>query len=129
VVIERQLEEPFPKIRTDLAKLHQILYLLLDNAAKFTPKGRIGIHARVAGGELCCEIRDTGIGIAPDDREAVFDEFYQVDDATSTRYRGAGLGLALVRDLVTLLDGSLQLDSEIGEGTTVTVTFPVHVVG
>jgi signal transduction histidine kinase len=129
VVIERTLEEPFPKIRTDLAKLHQILYLLLDNAAKFTPKGRIRVRARVEDGRLVCEVEDTGIGIAPDDRDTVFDEFYQVDDASSTRYRGAGLGLALVRDLVTLLDGSLQLRSEIGEGTQVTVTLPVQVVG
>jgi len=129
VVIERTLEEPFPKIRTDLANLHQILYLLADNAAKFTPKGRIRIRSRVDGGRLVCAVEDTGIGIAPDDRDVVFDEFYQVDDASSTRYRGAGLGLALVRDLVTLLDGSIQLQSEIGEGTTVTVTLPVQVVG
>ena len=129
VVIERSLDEPFPKIRTDLAKLHQILYLLLDNAAKFTPKGKIEIQGSVAEGRLTCTIRDTGIGIAPDDKEAVFDEFFQVDDAKSSRYRGAGLGLALVRDLVTLLDGSLALDSEIGEGTTVTVTLPVQTVG
>ncbi|MBW2316178.1 MAG: HAMP domain-containing histidine kinase [Deltaproteobacteria bacterium] len=129
VVIERNLDEPFPKIRTDLAKLHQILYLLLDNAAKFTPKGRIEIEGSVADGRLQCSIRDTGIGIAPDDKDAVFDEFFQVDDASSSRYRGAGLGLALVRDLVTLLDGSLTLQSEIGEGTTVTVSLPVHTLG
>jgi len=129
VVIERSLDEPFPKIRTDLAKLHQILYLLLDNAAKFTPKGKIEIEGSVSEGRLTCSIRDTGIGIAPDDKDAVFDEFFQVDDASSSRFRGAGLGLALVRDLVTLLDGSLSLQSEIGEGTTVTVTLPVHTLG
>ena len=129
IVIDRNLDEPFPKIRTDLAKLHQILYLLLDNAAKFTPKGKIDIEASVCEGRLCCSIRDTGIGIAPDDKEAVFDEFFQVDDASSSRYRGAGLGLALVRDLVTLLDGSLTLQSEIGEGTTVTIALPVHALG
>jgi len=129
VVIERNLEEPFPKIRTDLAKLHQILYLLLDNAAKFTPKGKIEIHGVVAEGRLTCSIRDTGIGIAPDDKEAVFDEFFQVDDASSSRLRGAGLGLALVRDLVTLLDGSLTLQSEIGGGTSGAVALPGHTLG
>jgi len=129
VVIERHLDEPFPKIRTDLAKVHQVLYLLLDNAAKFTPKGKIEIHASVSESHLTCSVRDTGIGIAPDDREAVFDEFFQVDDASSTRFRGAGLGLSLVRDLVALLDGSVSLQSEVGEGTTITVTVPVQVVG
>jgi len=129
VVIERHLDEPFPKIRTDLAKVHQVLYLLLDNAAKFTPKGRIEIHAAVAEGRLTFSVQDTGIGIAPDDKEAVFDEFFQVDDASSSRFRGAGLGLALVRDLVTLLDGSISLQSEIGEGTTVTIVIPVQIVG
>jgi signal transduction histidine kinase len=129
VVIERHLDEPFPKIRTDLAKLHQILYLLLDNAAKFTPKGKIEIEGSVAEGRLTCSIKDTGIGIAPDDKDAVFDEFFQVDDSSSSRYRGAGLGLALVKDLVTLLDGSISLQSEIGEGTTVTISLPVHTLG
>jgi signal transduction histidine kinase len=129
VVIERHLDEPFPKIRTDLAKVHQVLYLLLDNAAKFTPKGRIEIHAAVANGRLTFSVQDTGIGIAPDDKEAVFDEFFQVDDASSSRFRGAGLGLALVRDLVTLLDGTISLQSEIGEGTTVTINIPVQTVG
>ena len=129
VMIERNLEEPFPKIRTDLAKLHQVLYLLLDNAAKFTAKGTITIHAAVEDGRLQCSVQDTGIGIAPDDKEAVFDEFFQVDDSSSSRFRGAGLGLALVRDLVTLLDGSIRLKSEIGQGTTVTFEVPIQVVG
>lgn len=129
VVIERTLDEPFPKIRTDLAKLHQVLYLLLDNAAKFTAKGKIEVRARVADGMLECAVADTGIGIAPDDKDAVFDEFFQVDDASSDRFQGAGLGLSLVRDLVTLMEGSISLQSEIGEGTTITVEIPVHTVG
>lgn len=129
VVIERNLEEPFPKIRTDLAKLHQVLYLLLDNAAKFTPQGTIEVAASVADGHLRCSVQDTGIGIAQDDQESVFDEFYQVDDSGSSRFRGAGLGLALVRDLVTLLEGSLTLRSEIGQGTRIDLEIPIQVVG
>ncbi len=129
VVVERSLQEPFPKIRTDLAKLHQVLYLLLDNAAKFTPQGTIEVSARVENDRLCCSIRDTGIGIAPDDQESVFDEFYQVDDTGSNRFRGAGLGLSLVQDLITLLEGTLALRSEIGQGTTVDIEIPIDVVG
>ena len=127
VEIEKQLAEPFPKIRTDLAKLNQILFLLLDNAAKFTPQGRITIRAAVRDGQLHCELEDTGIGICPDDQQVVFGEFYQVDELESSRYRGAGLGLALVRDLLVLLDGSITLSSEVGRGTKVAFHLPVQV--
>ncbi len=128
VVIEKHLTEPLPKIRTDLAKLSQILFLLLDNAAKFTPKGRIDIRARVRDGTLFCELEDTGIGICPDDQTLVFDEFFQVEAGASGRYRGAGLGLTLVRELITLLGGNLSLNSEVGRGTTVRFELPVQVV-
>jgi signal transduction histidine kinase len=128
VVIEKHLTEPFPKFRTDLAKLNQILFLLLDNAAKFTPKGRVTIRAAVKDGELECELEDTGIGICPDDQQYVFDEFFQVDELESTRYRGAGLGLALVRDLLVLLDGGITFSSEVGRGTTVSFHLPVQVL-
>ncbi len=129
IEVERALTDPFPKVRTDLAKLHQILFLLIENAARFTRKGRISIRASEAGGELRVEVADTGIGIAPDDRRMVFDEFYQVDESRSSGYRGAGLGLSLVRDLLILLDGRLTLKSEIGEGTRVAFSIPVQVVG
>jgi signal transduction histidine kinase len=128
VSIEKQFDEPLPKIRTDLAKINQILFLLLDNAAKFTRQGRIEIRARVAGGELRCEVTDTGIGICPDDQQFVFDEFFQVDELASTRYRGSGLGLALVRDLIQLLDGSIELGSEVGSGTRFAFRIPVQVL-
>ena len=128
VTIEKQFEEPLPKIRTDLAKINQILFLLLDNAAKFTQQGRIGISARVAGGALYGEIRDTGIGICPDDQQFIFDEFYQVDELASAKYRGSGLGLALVRDLIKLLDGSIEVRSEVGSGTTFRFQIPVQLI-
>jgi signal transduction histidine kinase len=126
VTIEKHFEEPLPKIRTDLAKINQILFLLLDNAAKFTAEGKIDISARVAGGTLQCSVRDTGIGICPDDQQFVFDEFYQVDELASTKYRGSGLGLALVRDLIRLLDGSIEVRSEVGAGSTFTFRVPVQ---
>ena len=128
VAIEKHFEEPLPKIRTDLAKINQILFLLLDNAAKFTAQGTIDISARVAGGELVCEIRDTGIGICPDDQQFIFDEFYQVDELASTKYRGSGLGLALVRDLLKLVGGSLELQSEVGAGSRFTFRVPVQTI-
>jgi signal transduction histidine kinase len=106
--------------------VNQVLFLMLDNAAKFTNKGSVVIRGEVIDGELVCEIEDTGIGICPDDQPYVFDEFYQVDDRSSTRYRGAGLGLTLVRDLLTLMGGSCELRSEAGEGTVARFSLPVQ---
>jgi len=129
IAVEQHILEPFPKIRTDLTKVNQIVFLLLDNAAKFTPEGRIEIRASVENDELSCEVRDTGIGICPDDQQFIFDEFFQVDVATSQTYSGAGLGLALVRDLITLLDGEVSVTSDVGRGTAVAFKIPVQVVG
>ena len=126
LTVEQRFSEPFPKIRTDLAKVNQILYLLLENAVKFTPRGRVEIFVRMEGDELVCEVRDTGIGICPDDKQFIFDEFFQVEEANSIRYRGAGLGLTLVRELVALLGGTIELESEIGQGTSVTFSIPVQ---
>jgi signal transduction histidine kinase len=129
VVVEQQFSEPFPKIRTDLAKVNQILYLLLENAVKFTLRGQITISAMLQDDQLKCEVRDTGIGICPDDQPNIFDEFFQVDELSSRAYAGAGLGLALVRDLVVLMDGDISVSSDAGRGTAVTFQVPVQIVG
>jgi signal transduction histidine kinase len=124
--VTQRLHQPFPKIRSDLAKLGQIVFLLLDNAVKFTPHGQIEIAAKVEEGMLTCIVKDTGVGICPDDQQFIFDEFYQVDDSASQRSRGAGLGLTLVRDLVTLLEGEVSVSSEVGIGTRVSFRIPVQ---
>jgi signal transduction histidine kinase len=127
--VSQRLHQPFPKIRSDLAKLGQIVFLLLDNAVRFTPQGQIEISAKVEDGQLTCSVKDTGIGICPDDQQFIFDEFYQVDDSASLRSRGAGLGLTLVRDLVTLLEGEVSVSSEVGIGTRVSFRIPVQLAG
>jgi len=127
VEILKQIPEPFPKIKSDVAKVNQVLFLLLDNAAKFTQKGTITIAAAVDDGTLRCRITDTGIGICPDDQHYIFDEFFQVDAQASTRYRGAGLGLSLARDLLGLLEGSCTVRSEAGQGTVATIEIPIAV--
>jgi signal transduction histidine kinase len=129
VSIDKSLAEPLPRIKTDLAKLNQILFLLLDNAAKFTPQGRIRIGAELQGDRLICRIEDTGIGICADDQPYLFDEFFQVDPGASGRFRGAGLGLTLVRELTELLCGQCQVSSEPGRGTTATVEIPIQLEG
>ena len=128
LTIERAIQE-MPKFRTDLAKVNQVLFLLLDNAVKFTPRGKIEIEASLVRGRLRCTVRDSGIGICADDRQFIFDEFFQVEDANSQRYRGAGLGLTLVRELIALLEGGIEVDSEVGQGTTVTFSVPVQLMG
>jgi len=125
VEIEKDLPAPLPKVRGDLAKINQILFLLLDNAAKFTDEGTIKIGARYEADRLHCWIHDTGIGICPDDQKYIWNEFYQVDDQASARYRGAGLGLTLVHDLLILLEGDSLLQSEAGVGTRVEFSVPV----
>ena len=129
VSVEARIDDHFPKIRTDLTKINQLLFLLLENAVRFTPSGRITISACLDENRLHCEIQDTGIGICPDDQQQVFDEFYQVDEPSSKKYRGAGLGLALVRDLVVLMEGEMSLQSEIGQGSTFSFDIPVQVIG
>ena len=127
--LSQRFAQPFPKIRSDVAKLGQILFLLLDNAVRFTPSGEIEISAKIEDGQLSCSVKDTGIGICPDDQQFIFDEFYQVDDSAAQHSRGAGLGLTLVRDLVTLLEGEVSISSEVGVGTRVSFRVPVQVVG
>jgi len=129
LAIEQEIATPLPKLRSDLAMLSQLVFLLVDNAVKFTTAGTVTVGARIDGDRLICEVRDTGIGIARDDQDAVFDDFFQVETGTSRRYGGAGLGLTLVRELVVLLEGEVSLSSEVGQGTQVTFQVPVEVVG
>ena len=126
VTIRKEIEQPMPVFKADLAKVNQILFLLLDNAAKFSEGGEIVIRARLSGTDLECEVTDQGIGMCSDDLEFVFDEFYQVDAGHTTKYGGAGLGLTLVRDLLILLEGEMALDSEAGHGTHVQFRIPVQ---
>jgi len=126
VTISKEVEVPMPVFKTDLTKLNQILFLLLDNAAKFSEAGEIKICARLDGATLECEVSDQGIGICADDRAFIFDEFYQVDEGQTSKYRGAGLGLTLVRDLLVLLEGEIDLESEAGQGTRVRFRVPVQ---
>jgi len=128
VEIRTEIQEPIPRIKTDLAKLTQIAFHLLDNAVKFTPSGSVTIRSRIDGNKLLLEVEDSGIGICPEDLQLVFDEFFQVDDTRSGKYQGSGLGLALVKEFTALLAGSIEASSEIGLGSRFQVTIPVAVV-
>jgi len=113
------------EIRADERKFKQILLNLLSNAVKFTPDGgRVEVHAKKAGGTLEVAVRDTGIGIAKEDQNAVFEEFRQVGRHYTNKNEGTGLGLALTKRFVELHGGRLWLESEPGKGSTFTFTIP-----
>lgn len=106
----------------DPGRLRQVLVNLVDNALKFTPAGSVTLRARLleqdeTGLRLAFEVEDTGIGIAEPDRARLFDSFEQLDAGTTRQHGGAGLGLAICRQLVTLMGGELAVDSEADKGS------------
>ncbi len=121
-----EIEPGLPPMMADERKLKQILINLLSNAVKFTPAGgRATLEARIGeDGGLAIAVADTGIGIAPQDIARVMEPFGQVDSRLSRRFSGTGLGLPLSRSLTELHGGTLELESEPGKGTTVTIRLP-----
>jgi signal transduction histidine kinase len=117
---------PLPLIRADDRALRQILLNLLSNAIKFTPEGgEVALSATCSeGGAVILEVRDSGIGIPPEDLAKVFDQFSRARNAHLTGESGTGLGLPIVRGLVLLHGGDLRISSKPGTGTAVTVEFP-----
>jgi len=119
--IDRQLGE----IRADERKIRQVVLNLLSNAIKFTPEGgRIEVRAEPRGGLVEVSVSDTGVGIAAEDQEAVFEEFRQVGTAAK-KVEGTGLGLTLCRKFVELHGGRIWVKSQVGEGSTFTFAIPV----
>ena len=113
------------EIRADERKFKQILLNLLSNAVKFTPDGgRVDVRARFNGGMFEVSVQDTGIGIAKQDQEAVFEEFRQVGRDYTNKQEGTGLGLALTKRFVELHGGTIRLESEPGKGSIFTFTVP-----
>jgi len=122
--------EEIPVIRSDRNKIKQILLNLLSNAVKFTPTGgSITIDATGRDGRVELRVTDTGIGIAKENLDKIFDEFRQVDGSSTREYGGTGLGLAITRRLVKLLGGEIRVESEIGKGSTFIINIPVTLDG
>jgi signal transduction histidine kinase len=112
-------------VRADAEKLRQILVNLLSNAVKFTERGgRIVLGCEALGDRVAIFVRDTGIGIAPAQRERIFDPFVQVRADLTRTADGTGLGLAISRDLARGMGGDLTVDSEEGHGSTFTLVLP-----
>ena len=111
-------------ISTDATKLHQVIINLLGNAARYTDTGEVAIRARVEGDTAIVEVQDTGIGIAPEHLQQIFERFWQVDQGDSTARGGSGLGLMVSRDLARALGGDIEVESEVGRGSLFRVRLP-----
>jgi signal transduction histidine kinase len=120
------IEATPPMLVSDEEKLRQIIINLLANAAKFTDRGSIVLGASGRGGIVEVSVRDTGIGIPADKLQAIFEEFRQVDGVTAATQSGTGLGLSISRRLARLLGGEITVASEVGQGSTFTLTLPVQ---
>lgn len=125
-------EEPegVPRLYTDDRKLSQILRNFISNALKFTPKGEVRVSASLeADGMVTFSVADTGIGIAPEFHEAIFQDFSQVHSTLQKRFRGTGLGLSLSNKLAKLLGGRVHMQSEPGRGSVFSLTLPRELEG
>jgi CheY-like chemotaxis protein len=120
-----QCEDDVAHASLDPGMLRQILVNLLSNAVKFTPEGgQVQVRAAMAGRDIRVQVEDTGIGIAAGDVRKIFEEFYQVDGSYSRNFGGTGLGLALVRRMVEMQGGRIDVQSTPGEGSCFTCLFP-----
>jgi signal transduction histidine kinase len=117
-----------PPLFTDESKVSQILRNIISNALKFTERGEVRVSARLApeGDRVVLAVADTGIGIAPDDQKAIFEEFTPLENALQRRVKGTGLGLPLCRKLAMLLGGRVEVDSQVGVGSTFSVALPLR---
>jgi signal transduction histidine kinase/CheY-like chemotaxis protein len=122
----KEIEPGLPPLYTDQDKLKQILINLLGNAVKFTEEGTITVTAQRRDGRVAVTVADTGIGIAADKLELIFEEFRQVDSSTTRKYSGTGLGLTISRHLAQLLGGDIAVQSVVGVGSTFTLTIPLR---
>jgi signal transduction histidine kinase len=126
IALGHSVDDRLGQIRGDERKVKQVLLNLLSNALKFTPAGgRIEVRARVQDDVAEIAVTDTGVGIAPEDQEAVFEEFRQVG-AADNKVEGTGLGLALSRKFIELHGGRIWVKSQVGQGSTFTFTLPVR---
>ena len=122
--LELSLEPGLGSIRSDVTKIRQTLLNLLSNAAKFTEGGAITLSAAREGASLVLRVRDSGIGMTPEQQARLFQRFSQADASTTRRFGGTGLGLSITKAFMTMLGGEIDVHSTSGEGSTFTVRLP-----
>ncbi|MEM6962496.1 MAG: HAMP domain-containing sensor histidine kinase, partial [Myxococcota bacterium] len=124
IALRAQVSSRARKVYSDGLKLRQIMLNLLSNAVKFTESGEVILHISAVDGALVIQVRDTGPGIPPEELDRIFEKFCRGRAANVQRHIGSGLGLAIVRELICLLQGEIDVESEVGTGTTFTVRVP-----
>ncbi|HEX6573643.1 MAG TPA: ATP-binding protein [Gemmatimonadaceae bacterium] len=112
------------EMRTDPVKVRQVLLNLLSNAVKYTDKGHVSVETQARDGVVEFMVSDTGVGIGEEHMEKIFEPFWQVEQTTTRRAGGTGLGLAVTRQFVDMLGGTIAVESKLGEGSTFRVTLP-----
>lgn len=125
ISIHVQRDDSLPKVLADKHRLIQILRNLLHNAVKFTQDGRIDVATAAEGRQIRIDVTDTGIGIAEEDLERIWERFFKSDRVRSRKGQGTGLGLAIVRELVEMHQGKISVNSQLGKGTTFSVWLPM----
>jgi signal transduction histidine kinase len=121
-----------PKVLADQAKMTQVVLNLLSNAIKYSPEGgtiRIAAEAADGGNSVVVRVSDQGIGLAPEDKDRVFETFYRVKSEETYEIRGTGLGLFIVKSLVEGMGGEMGVESELGSGSTFYFTLPTKTGG
>jgi signal transduction histidine kinase/DNA-binding response OmpR family regulator len=129
VQLIKDVQGQLPALYTDQGKLKQILINLLSNAAKFTEGGSITLRAQCLGEQVELVVADTGCGIPKAALELIFEEFRQIDSGAAKMHTGTGLGLTISRRLARMLGGDIAVESEVGKGSTFTITIPVRLPG
>ncbi len=116
-----------PPMLADVTKIRQSLLNLLSNASKFTEEGKITLEVTSKDQEVFFAVRDTGIGMTPEQQSKIFEEFTQADSSTTRKYGGTGLGLAISRRFCVMMGGDITVSSVVGEGSAFTIRLPLRV--
>ena len=126
LVLRSAVAPGLPTGNGDARRLTQVLLNLVGNAIKFTDAGSVEVRATQSGDRFEFAVVDSGFGIAPEDQARIFDEFQQVDNSSTRKKGGTGLGLSISRKIVELHGGRISVESEVGKGSTFTVTIPIN---
>ncbi len=126
IKLMQALDPALPLVRADETRARQVLLNLLTNAVKYTERGRVTVSAFCNDGHLVISVADTGIGISPEHIETIFEEFGRVDDSSTRKVDGLGLGLSISRRLVELHSGQIWVESELGTGSTFYFSLPIN---
>jgi signal transduction histidine kinase len=130
IELRDEIEPHLPKVFVDRGRIRQVVINILSNAAKFTDAGSIAMRVgKISKNEqefICFSIKDTGIGIAPEDMDKVFEAFRQIDSSVARRAEGTGLGMPISYRLISLHGGELWVESQVGHGSTFSFTIPLQ---